>query len=117
MQSNLRSAHIPTLSISLHNQLKAMLDNFNGFAQLCVALRNWTTPVDAPNPYRMVIHNNQFQSGKHVCRSNSSHASKIAAIILGVDKGITGRQYIVVSRRGELNESDTTRFLTAVKPR
>lgn len=109
-QGDMRAAHMPNLHPGLLAQLTSMLHECNSYVQSFSALRDWATPVNAPNLYRMIIHSDKRPASEHFCRYNGLSTSEIAAIILGAEDGIVGRQDLVIRRRGELNANGSERF-------
>lgn len=110
LQNNSRAVHMPNLISPLFAQLTAMLYEFDQCVQSFSALRNWATPVKAPNPYRIVIQSGHRSASKQVSWCNGPHATKVAAIIPGAEDGLFGRQDIVIRRRGELKANGANHF-------
>lgn len=66
-----------------------MIHNLNPCVKYFVALSNWATPVDAPNPYRMVIYSDRRSIREHVRLYNGPKVSEIAEIIPGAEEDKT----------------------------
>lgn len=89
-----------------------MLHEDNSCVQNSVAVRDWATPVDTPNSYRMIIHSNRRPSAEHVSRYSRPQSSESAAIISGAEDGIVGRQNIGICLRVQLTHNGAERFST-----
>lgn len=69
-------------------------------------------PINAPNPYQMIIYSNHRPATEHVCQYNGLRSSEIASAILEAEVVIAGRQDMVIRRRGELNAPGSGRCVT-----
>lgn len=103
----------PKAKSQIRNSLTTyMIHDSSIYLQSFVTLKDWTTPVYAPNVYQMTIHSNKRPSGEQVRRFNDPKTSEIATIIPGSENGINGCQQIVICWRGVLDQSDSELFIT-----
>lgn len=110
VQGDVRFAQIPNLNSTLLQQLTETLFETNLYVQSFVALREWATPADGPNPYCLVIHSDRRPTGERIRRYNGLQTSEIAATVPGAEDGIVRHQDTVIRWRFIPNENDSGQF-------
>lgn len=102
-QSDLRAAHVPNLHSASLQQPAPTVHERNHYVLSFLVLRDWATPVNAPNPYRVIIHSNKRPTFGHDRRYKGSSSLQLRAIIPGTEDGIVESQNILIRRRKELS--------------
>lgn len=74
-QGDAHRARMPNLNSALLTQITTMSHDCSRYMQSLFPIHDWVTPINAPYPYRMIIHCNKRPALDHVCRYNRPQAS------------------------------------------